>query len=344
MKTKNKIDLKKLRRTITFILAFVLIAGVFTSCAQNEKLNNSTTVSQNDLFNSAAEEETINRAPGSSNQISSDIIVPNKESMTLTYNGKPIEAEYEFSCQNACTMGLMIFVDGSLQPYTVDGKETTMHKVELKDNETKRFKFSFTPICGKKGDKLTVILANVYNPNVMELKGDINTFGNNHKISQPLPWKLQMNADSPERQLNISTDYKKISFTPQEKENYTSIDRDGKIHSELEGDVKIDIMNASQVINGKAELKKYSDNKMSIRVYGNSEGKYKVSLYGDFNLIPINGKDYIELEVEKDKYSVIDFTFSKEDSAKYKNIFAIAAPMDKDNSLGKSASVYIASN
>lgn len=90
-------------------------------------------------------------------------------------------------------MGLMIFVNGFLQPYQVIGsaRETTMHTVDLEMDDLKSFQLEFIPVCGNVGETLTVVFANVYQAKVLKLSGDVNTFGNYQKISQPHPgiWK-----------------------------------------------------------------------------------------------------------------------------------------------------------
>lgn len=287
--------------------------------------------------------ETIARAPGSSNYVSADVVSPTPKNMLLTYNGKPIQIEYQFMCEKACTMGLMIFVNGMLQPYKVvtSGDITTMHTVEMSDQDTKRFKLEFTPVCGEKNDKLVVIFANVYNAKVMELSGNINTFGNNQKISQPLPWTLILNEDCEQNDFEISTEYKKQVMTTKEKSEFIKIDNDGNRRNLLDNACVVEIRKKNMLLSGKVAFSTQDTNNLNIYIYGNMTGKYRLSLYGDFKQLPINGCDYVEVDIYKNEYAIVPFTYDAKFIAQYKNLFAILAPMDFKNGLEKSASIYI---
>lgn len=285
----------------------------------------------------------IERAPGSSNYITSDVVTPNPENMTLTYTGGPVLVTYRFQCEKPCTMGLMIYVNGILQPYTVlsTGKETTMHTVDMGENDTQQFQLEFTPVCGKSGDELVVIFANVYNAKVMELAGDVNTFGNNHKISQPQPWTLKLNADSPNNVFDISDDFKTKEFSAEDKSNFIRTDRDGNRRDQLDNCCYIEIRQKGEVLSSQVVMNQSTDNNLELYIYGNLTGKYRVSIYGDFARIPINGHDYIEVDVKKGEYTVIPFVLTADDADKYKNIFAVLAPMEFKNALSKSPSIYV---
>lgn len=89
------------------------------------------------------------------------------------------------------------------------------------------------------------------------------------------------------------------------------------------------------------------DEVLEIRAYGNLTGKYRISLYGDFQQIPINGYEYIEVDVKKDEYVSIPLTICLEEIVPYKNMFAVIAPVaavSESNTyteLSKSDSLYL---
>lgn len=326
---------------IILIVIITVPLGIKMKYKQDEPhTHNMLSSSNQDPFK---EESALVRAPGSSNYITADVISPNPENMTLTYNGSPILVTYQFQCEKPCTMGLMIYVNGILQPYTITatGEETNMHTVEMGAEDTQQFGFEFTPVCGEKGDKLVVIFANVYNAKIIELTGDINTFGNNQKISQPHPWTLQLNADSIKKEFNIATDYQTNTFSEEDKSNFVRIDRDGNRRNQLDNNCYIDIRQNQQVLSSRIAMNHFVDNKLELYIYGNLTGKYRVSLYGDFDPLTINGQDYVEINVKKGEYTVIPFTLSAADAGRYKNVFAILAPMEFQNALSKSSSLYL---
>lgn len=328
--------------SVTIILIVIVSLGIKMQTKQVEPLiHNTLSSSMQDPFKE--EESAIVRAPGSSNYITADVISPNPENMTLTYNGSPILVTYQFQCENPCTMGLLIYVNGILQPYTVTAtnEETNMHTVDMDAEDTQQFEFEFTPVCGEKGDQLVVIFANVYNAKVMELTGNVNTFGNNQKVSQPLPWTLQLNADSAKKEFKIATDYQTKTFSEEDKSNFIKMDRDGNRRNQLDDNCYIEIRQKEQELSSRIVLNHSADNNLELYIYGNLTGKYRVSLYGDFDQLLINGQDYIEIDVKKGEYTVIPFTFSAADAGKYKNVFAILAPMEFQNALSKSPSLYL---
>ncbi len=336
--------MKKRRMTIFVLLAviFVLIATVYvgTKIALHPQENSLPSSSEQDPFREIG--AAVEGASGSSNYITADVITPNPGNMTLTYNGSPVSVTYQFKCEKPCTMGLMIFVNGILQPYTVPstGEETTMHTVKMGEKDTQQFQFEFTPVCGKNGDELVVIFANVYNAKVMELSGDVNTFGNNHKISQPQPWTLKLNADSENKAFGISNAFTTKEFSAEDKSSFIKTDINGNRRDMLDNCCYIEIRQNGVLLDSQAAMSQSSENNLEFYIYGNLTGKYRVSFYGDFSRIPINDYDYIEVDVQKGKYTVVPFVFSA-DIKKYKNVFAILAPMEFENSLSKSPSLYI---
>lgn len=332
---------------VLIVVILVLIAAIFVGI----KIKSEHTLSSHEQSSISSSEQdpfrengtAIERVPGSSNYITADVITPNPENMTLTYNGSPVLVTYQFQCEKPCTMGLMIFVNGILQPYTVvsTGEETTMHSVEMSEKDTQQFQFEFTPVCGKSGDELVVIFANVYNAKVMELSGDVNTFGNNHKISQPQSWTLKLNADSENMDFGISNDFKTKEFSAEDKSNFIKTDLNGNRRDQLDNCCYIEIRQKGVLLDSQATMSQSSGNNLELYIYGNLTGKYRISLYGDFSRIPINGYDYIEVDVKKGEYTVVPFIFSADDAKKYKNVFAVLAPTEFENSLSKSPSIYI---
>lgn len=275
-------------------------------------------------------------------------VVPEPKDSTLEYNGKPITFTYEFGCDNACTMGLVIYVNGMVQPYTElsSGETTQMFVARLSDNDNQRFDFAFTPICGKKGDVLRVVFANIYYPEIFELNDRFNTFGNFHYISQPMPWTLTMNTDAPTSAADIGKEYTTQKFTDEEIQDFLTPDvvfegeKEGR--TKLDDNCLIEFHRDGKVLdNDCVKFSTTQDNPLALYVYGNNTGTYRVSLYGDLKRIPLDGHDYVEVEVVEGHYAVIPFTFSAEDAKTYRNLYAVAVPTDDVNFLSKTHSIYI---
>lgn len=319
----------------------VIMSAIITSCGKISSFDTNDSSSVDDPFSTSDEMLNVDGY----NYISAGVVFPNPESMTLEYNGESVKLEYEFYAENPCDMGLMIYVDGILQPYTVvsTNETTSMQVVNLAYNDTKRFQIEFTPVCGKKGDELVVVFANIYNAKIVELTDEVNknTFGNNQQISQSIPWKLKMNADAPETNFNISMDYKIQRFSNSDKTEFMVTELDGTVRNKLDNVCEIEIRRDNTILNGITEFSIANSNALNFYVYGNATGTYRISLYGDFKQIPINGCDYVEVDIEKGQYVVVPFELSTEDVKNYKNLYSVVAPMDFNNFLDKSESIYI---
>lgn len=327
---------RKTISVIAVIIAVISIFAVFFALKKNEGENGlPVTGKTEDPFK---ETGSAYKLYGNKNAVGGGIKTPD----SFVYDGKPLELEYFFDAEKPCVMGLMIFVDGMLQPYIVEDeeKETTMHTVELGEKDEKSFKVRFTPLTGEKGDELEIYTVNVYNALVLELKGDINTFGNWQKATQANPRIIKFNKSVPKSDVAISKNYFSVPMSAEEIKSYTRTESDGTTSSKL-FDCETEIRKGGEILCGKAMLDSESLSDTKIYVYGKVPGRYRVSLYGDFNKLKINGADYVEVEVKKDEYAVIKLTEADSEVLNYKNIFAVSAPVDCSSSVSKSSSLYI---
>lgn len=333
---------KKIIAIIAIAAVIVISVGIFSAINREdvkEPATESTSrLNEEDPFNTTGIGEGSAPVEERSNRVSASIT---SGEAVFTYDGSPIELEYEFTCQRACKMGLVIYLNGVLQPYSVEGNESIMHTVELGDEDVKSFKLSFTPVCGKAGEELSIWFTNIYNPSILELEGNVNTFGNNQKLSQANSKRIKFNVDSPEKDFNVSNSYSFVKMTDEEIKGFERNNTDGTSYSILDENCIVEIRKAGEVLSGNAVLESGGFEKVSLYIYGNAEGKYKVYLFGDFKALGINGKDFAEVEVKKDEYTVIALSSEDEKLLECKNIYAVAAPEDSQNYVIKSASLYV---
>lgn len=87
----------------------------------------------------------------------------------IVYTGEPIEIEYYIN-NNGTTMstGMLMFVDGIPQSYSIDGGNTStyMHIQEVEENKRAIVRISFVPICGKAGETVSVRFLSILNPQI----------------------------------------------------------------------------------------------------------------------------------------------------------------------------------
>lgn len=309
-----------------FIIPF-LIALMLVGC---NKVDNDTNLTDTDPFESYNQIEANDFEE--SIAISSEVV--GFEGACFEYNGKPIEFDYKFNASDNCEMGLQLFVNGIVQPFVVDKKEYTLFKIDCGKNEDTVFRISFEPNNGVIGETSSLIFANIFNPEIICFSSSTNNFGNNHNISQPLPWGIKMNA-SPKNSLNqnINSNCSSRKLTKEELKAFERKKPDGSIENKLDNSIILSANKDDSIINTTKEKS------LELELYGNITGTYRISLYGDFDRIDINGSDYVDVKVEKNtKYSIIIDT---KDLVNYKNVYAVAVALDNSEGLLKSASYYI---
>src|SRR5690606_24823954 len=92
--------------------------------------------------------------------------------LPLYYDGGELEINYFVNASGrAKNVGFLVFIDGKPQPYKINTTEARyeyMHIFELEeDDKDTPFTFIFTPVTGKQGDTLDIIITSVYNPAFM---------------------------------------------------------------------------------------------------------------------------------------------------------------------------------
>ncbi len=315
-----------MKKFICILLAIFSISTIFFGCSKNIV---GTDITDENIFenfsdaNSNSEEETI--------YIDSGVV--DYDNVNFEYNGKPLEFDYKFNTTADCEMGLQLFVNGILQKFTVNNKEFDLYKINCKANTDEIFHVSFTPNNGSKGETASLIFANIYNPEIIEFEGTVNTFGNYHKISQPMPWGIKMNVDASKKSFVISSNYEEHKFTQEELNEFIRINEDGS---------KTNILDERMFFDTSKDIQRISKNNektLTFNLNGNFEGKYRISLYGDFKQVKINDNNYIDIDVKNNtQYSI---SIPVETIENYKNIYAVAVSLDNAEGLIKSSSYYI---
>ncbi|MCC8073469.1 MAG: hypothetical protein LIO62_05025 [Clostridiales bacterium] len=319
-----------MKKEICILLAVISIFSLFFGCSKDD-IEMDDNVDDN-VF------ENYSEADNSSSQdtIYIDSGVVDYENVNFEYNGKPLEFDYKFNCSADCEMGLQLFVNGILQQFTVDNQEYSLYKVNCRADTDEIFHISFSPDNGKKGESSSLIFANIYNPEIIELKGDVNTFGNFQKISQPMPWGIKMNVDATQKEFAISNDsnnYDEHKFTEEELNEFIKIKDDGTKINTLDEAMYFDTSKDTE------KISKSDEKILTFNLKGNLEGKYRISLYGDFEKISICGSDYIDIDVKKNtQYSI---RVPIEEIENCKNVYAVAVALDNSQGLIKSSSYYI---
>jgi hypothetical protein len=264
------------------------------------------------------------------------ILVPDPEIRELSYNGKEIKVQYNIeNGEQEASFGLFIFVNGILQPYYVNGNNTTMYEIKMSKNQNITIPISFEPIQVNKSSGNTVNFLLMLNPSFYP-KGESKIFGHNQTISQLVPWNLESNIETQDITSSSIIALENYTFASKEKNN-----------SENNNLLEISINSNSAIVLDE-------NNAIPLSINSKIDGKYRVSVYVNHNLVKaFDGYQYIDINCQNDTAYNLSINI---DSNNFSNtnqndhfVYAIAVPVDYDynNSdiqVVKSATVILKNN
>ena len=260
----------------------------------------------------------------SSGQISFGYL--NEKKDVYEYNGKDVEIPFYLENQgnkneSVATIGLLLFVDGNIQDYRIEanGKIQTMQKITLKPKERKEFKLIFKPVSGKKGDKVGVIPATIWNPD--SLPNEKNpSWGNNQQLSANVPLEIKMKSNGT-NQLKATKKHVKVSDIPEEslndsKNTYVSDEYDSldtSVNFEMESSVK-----DKQILYGKNRKVP-----ITLKLYGGASVNEKITIFINNKPVKIDKKDYIKVKTQKGKMITVTANLDLSGYDRINSIYAI---------------------
>lgn len=228
------------------LILTIILTGCKTGNKNKNDKENKTAVENRFEKKNESNEDIIKESSG---QISFGYLDEKKD--IYEYDGKDVEIPFYLENQGnknegVATIGLLLFVDGNVQDYKIEanGKIQTMQKITLKPKERKEFKLIFTPVTGKKGEKVGVIPATIWNPDSLP-KEKNPSWGNNQQLSANIPLEIKMKCNGT-NQLKATKKHVKVSDIPEEilndwKNTYVSDEYDSldtSVNFEMESSVK----------------------------------------------------------------------------------------------------------
>lgn len=197
-----------MKKLLIALSLFLLIS--FTGCSQRTGQPDNTEISDTETnINPFESDDADTVVMGSiSHGLSAPNIDENKNLIPWIYNGEEVNIEYYVNASGqAKNVGFFIFVDGIPQPYKVDDSDASaeyMHTFELQeDNVNVPFTFIFSPVNGKKGETLDVIISSIYNPGFMPDMDKSSSYGGYHTLL-PATYQLAFKADAKALQYEAS--------------------------------------------------------------------------------------------------------------------------------------------
>lgn len=187
---------KKYRLLSQFFMVIVILSSIaFAGCGSKYSITESdeeVTVDEKkekddekhneDIFNNSESDMlgSIEHEPMKPNRDQDGNIIP------FEYLGGEFSLEYSVEAEgNAETIGFLLFLNGTPQPYKVIEDSTEYeycHTFQMKDVLDKDFSIYFTPVEGKKGETLDLTVVSIYNPSFQPDMKETSSFGWYHKI------------------------------------------------------------------------------------------------------------------------------------------------------------------
>lgn len=240
------------------------------------------------------------------------------------YDGKDVVIPYyiENAGDKEAESKLMFLVDGELQPFKINlsGKESETESVktfQLKPKERQEFEVKFTPVTGKKGDKVGVIPALMQNgPSIVPSDKKIISFGGCYHLGTNITLPINMKKDGINKTKSSSVGYNLVEIPKSILDQFEGV----------EANDTYDILDSSPCIRIETQDTNkllIKDNKLdlTINIYGGKQVTGKITLFIDNKPITIDKGDFIEVKTKKGKMcqikTTIDASFVKKDSVMY---------------------------
>lgn len=321
-----------MKKTLFFILILLNLCIFINGCGD------SSATDRDEAGTTASETNPFLNDTGNTNlgAFSFGIVSDNYEKQVYEYDGKELHIPFKVSGMDeklSSEFGLMVFVDGLPQPYKIvksDGtvvKEEYMQKFCLANKEIQEFDIVFTPVAGKKGDRVGVVFSTVLKPDFMPPSDKNPNYGIYHSLNATVAQEINFKWDAPaDIQLQA---YKKYSTgdIPQDKEAVPGIIvNDSHKPSEDRLITQLSSQSKNQEVfdgvNGKINFE--------LQLYGGTEATYRTVLFINHKPVRIMDSDYIETRIKKDKLCTVKLALDIGSYPPLNTLYAITTPAGKD--------------
>lgn len=297
-----------MKKITVFISIIITILVLFTACSgsnkENISNNNKNTKSSYNPFDvdDKNNNTSVSFEFGSTNPVDE-----------LIFDGKDIEKEYYYNNSGDidCKLGFMIFIDGIAQPYRVNGNDNNeiIHEFTLNKKSNIKFKVSFTPTIGQKGNELGMYVVTIFNPTYIPLEGN-PIFGNNHNLSQVLPVKVKYLESVRTSELKINNTYTTENVNEEIKKEYLNVSKENQSEYTSAGTHIFHLKYNGEYKESKIELTQGSDLNLTLEALCDpDDAKYRTTVFIDNKQVKINDEqDYLDIQLKKGMLSKQSFS------------------------------------
>lgn len=234
-----------------------------------------------------------------------------------------------FSMQSSGDVGLILLVDGILQPFAVeypDGtvmEETAMQVFSAGETQEK-VTLVFQPVTGKQGDRLSVMAATIWEPDYLPESENNPVFGNYHALSATTSRTIDFQADSAGKGV-LSESYETTDI-PQDRLD------------ELAAWDSMELLNSSiflSIDTGEDAVIRTEDGEamVTIQLYGVPNADICVTLMVNNAPVKIGGGDGLLVHTEKNRMAQVTVPLDASLLSERNSVYAVAALVTADEAM-----------
>ena len=247
------------------------------------------------------------------------------------YNGKELTLDIEMTnIGEDIKYTYFVYVNGILTEYkmSAEGEKAPFHTLSNEEGNVKTTRLYFTPVNCKKGEKATICIAFMINPEYMLPDTSYVNFFPNHNITSINPLEITINVDTPtDEKSEIADCMEKTPVTKEFEAEFAAPQPDDKNYNRLD---KQTILELYRDYPTEDYLKGDDITTAKIRAMG-LPGKYILSLYVNHEMVPcFDGKYYTMCDVERENISQCNVQFDSSNLPSLSHIYIMAIPYIKD--------------
>lgn len=253
------------------------------------------------------------------------------------YSGEPLEIPFKLTgtMERPQEVGLLLFVDGIAQPYSVvlaDGTELTdayMQTFNLEQDVENIFDLVFQPVTGKAGDKLSIQAVTILRPSYLPEGAENPNYGFYHSANITIPLQIAFEIDAPAEGHKAAANSYEVVDIPK-----SIIDSDEYFGLENGRDTNtyLSVVSAEDE-NNDLICSKNGTVTFKVRLYGGPEADQNITVFVNHQPIQIDGADYLAVRTQKGKMVEATITLDASVFGESNTIYALASSTGRDSGL-----------
>lgn len=338
-----------MKKPILIILSLALLVTAAIGCSKQGPESEST----KDTLGTSGENpfETQNPAQGSaSNSIGHGLERKNLKTdadgkrLPLQYEGGEIKINYVVNASGkGKNVGFLVFVDGKAQPYKINNSDAPyeyMHifNLEEEDKDTP-FTFIFTPVTGKKGEKLNVTVTSVYYPAFMPDMKKTTSYGGYH-TTLDFYFQIFFKADASPLKGSVFPRYDCLRNIRQSTKPVTK-DTLERLNSSCMGGVTMETLNSSvfarqsfdgvEIREPNLQIKKRGFLHVTFQIVGHPGVRFKNTFYLNHQALTDGQNVSFETFLTKGNVSLIDVDIDLGKLKDFNTFYVVSVPCNPDD-------------